>query len=116
MGTVGAWSSCWLSLSRPVRRLTRVDGRSRPARAGIFARSPNPTTRPHTRGAIGWSDSVQGLKQPGRDESGRELAEGGHEQRQIHMESIEMNEEARDQDGQRGGATKQHAPESVYRS
>jgi hypothetical protein len=44
------------------------------------------------------------------------LAEGGHEQRQIHMESIEMNEEARDQDGQRGGATKQHAPESVYRS
>jgi hypothetical protein len=40
-----------------------------PPRLGFCARSPNPTTRPHTRGAVGWSGSVQGLSQAG---AGRE--------------------------------------------
>jgi hypothetical protein len=32
------------------------------------------------KGAIGWSESIPGLKQPGRDESG---AEGSHNRRRM---------------------------------
>ena len=49
-----------LSLSRPVRRLTRVGGRSRPAPAGILARSPIPTTRPPLEVRSGGRDRLKG--------------------------------------------------------
>ena len=56
------WS---LSLSRPARRLTWVGGRSRPAPAGILARSPIPTTHSPLKGRSGGRDRFKGSRSRG---------------------------------------------------
>ena len=70
----GHWG-CPLSLLVPARRSSWVGGRSRPAPAGVSRPFSDPDHPLTPKGAIGWSGSVQGLKQQGRDESGAESAE-----------------------------------------
>src|SRR4051812_45365526 len=83
-----------LSLTRPARRLTWVGGRSRPAPAGILARSPIPTTHSPLKGRSGGRDRFKGSRNRGGTRAEGRSVLVGSLCRNRRTEEVQMGEAA----------------------